>query len=123
MKNRRGITLVALTVTIIILLILAVLVSSISQIILKKSASKKYNSIFREYFNVYVILGYGLMVISTILVVLGLKGVQYKNQPIIESLGYIFVMILSNLFLGEKITKKKIIGNFLILFGIVVYYI
>ena len=37
--------------------------------------------------------------------------------------GYIFVMILSNLFLGEKITKKKIIGNFLILFGIVVYYI
>lgn len=52
------------------------------------------------------------MVISTILVVLGLKGVQYKNQPIIESLGYIFVMILSNLFLGEKITKKKIIGNF-----------
>lgn len=95
----------------------------ISQIILKKSASKKYNSIFREYFNVYVILGYGLMVISTILVVLGLKGVQYKNQPIIESLGYIFVMILSNLFLGEKITKKKIIGNFLILFGIVVYYI
>ena len=107
----------------VILLILAVLVSSISQIILKKSASKKYNSIFREYFNDYVILGYGLMVISTILVVLGLKGVQYKNQPIIESLGYIFVMILSNLFLGEKITKKKIIGNFLILFGIVVYYI
>ena len=53
------------------------------------------------------------MVISTILMLLvRVKGVQYKNQPIIESLGYIFVMILSNLFLGEKITKKKIIGNF-----------
>mgnify|MGYP003371747320 CR=1 FL=1 len=107
----------------IFLLILAVLVSSISQIILKKSASKIYNSIFREYFNIYVITGYGLMVLSTVLVVFGLKEVSYKNQPIIESLGYIFVMILSNLILGEKITKKKVIGNFLILLGIVVYYI
>ena len=79
-NEKKGITLIALVITIVILLILAVLVSSISQIILKKSASKKYNSIFREYFNVYVILGYGLMVISTILVVLGLKGVQYYQN-------------------------------------------
>ena len=107
----------------IILLVLAVLVSSVSQIILKKSASKTYNSIFREYFNLYVITGYGLMVVSTVLVVLGLKGVPYKNEPIIESLGYIFVMILSNRILKEKITKKKVIGNLLILIGIIVYYI
>ena len=107
----------------IILLVLAVLVSSVSQIILKKSASKTYNSIFKEYFNLYVITGYGLMVVSTVLVILGLKGVPYKNEPIIESLGYIFVMILSNLILGEKITKKKIIGNLLILSGIIIYYL
>lgn len=107
----------------IILLVLAVLVSSVSQIILKKSASKTYNSIFREYFNLYVIIGYGLMVVSTVLVILGLKGVPYKNEPIIESLGYIFVMVLSNLVLGEKITKKKIIGNLLILSGIIIYYL
>lgn len=63
------------------------------------------------------------MVVSTVLVILGLKGVPYKNEPIIESLGYIFVMILSNLILGEKITKKKIIGNLLILSGIIIYYL
>lgn len=80
----------------VLLLILAVLVSSISQIILKKSASKTYDSVLKEYLNVYVITGYVLMVISTVLVVLGLKGVPYKNEPIIESLGYLFVMILSN---------------------------
>ena len=97
----------------VLLLILAVLVSSISQIILKKSASKTYDS---------VLTGYVLMVISTVLVVLGLKGVPYKNEPIIESLGYLFVMILSNRLLGEKITKKKFLGNALILVGIAVYY-
>ena len=95
----------------VLLLILAVLVSSISQIILKKSASKTYDSVLKEYLNVYVITGYVLMVISTVLVVLGLKGVPYKNEPIIESLGYLFVMILSNRLLGEKITKKKFLGN------------
>ena len=102
----------------VFLLILAVLVSSISQIILKKSASKTYKSIIKE----YLITGYGLMVLSTVLVVLGLKGVPYKNEPIIESLGYLFVMILSNRLLGEKITKKKVLGNVLILVGIAVYY-
>ena len=107
----------------ICLLILSVLVSSISQILLKKSASKTYSSIIKEYLNWYVIIGYILMVISTVLVVLGLKGTQYKNAPISESLGYIFVMILSNRILKEKITKKKIIGNVLILFGILIYYI
>ena len=94
-----------------------------TQIILKKSASKTYNSIIKEYLNPYVIIGYGLMVLSTVLVVLGLKGVPYKNEPIIESLGYIFVMILSNRILKEKITKKKLIGNLLILIGIIIYYI
>ena len=107
----------------VLLLILAVLVSSISQIILKKSASKTYDSVLKEYLNVYVITGYVLMVISTVLVVLGLKDVPYKNEPIIESLGYLFVMILSNRLLGEKITKKKVLGNVLILVGIAVYYI
>ena len=107
----------------VLLLILAVLVSSISQIILKKSASKTYDSVLKEYLNVYVITGYVLMVISTVLVVFGLKGVPYKNEPIIESLGYLFVMILSNRLLGEKITKKKFLGNALILVGIAVYYV
>ena len=106
----------------VFLLILAVLVSSISQIILKKSSSKTYKLIIKEYLNVYVITGYGLMVLSTVLFVLVLKGVPYKNEPIIESLGYLFVMILSNRLLGEKITKKKVLGNVLILVGIAVYY-
>lgn len=107
----------------VLLLVSSVLVASISQIILKKSAGKEYKSIIREYLNVYVITGYGLMVISTILTILAFKGLDYKNGPIIESVGYLFVMILSRIFLKEKITKKKLLGNALILLGIVVYYI
>lgn len=107
----------------VILLIASVLIASCSQIILKKSASKEYSSIIREYLNVRVIVGYGMMFISTILTIFAFKGLDYKNGPIIESLGYIFIMFLSRIFLKEKITKKKIIGNSLILLGILVFYI
>lgn len=107
----------------VILLVASVLIASCSQIILKKSASKEYSSIIREYLNVRVIVGYGMMFISTILTIFAFKGLDYKNGPIIESLGYIFIMFLSKIFLKEKITKKKIIGNSLILLGILVFYI
>lgn len=106
-----------------IILIISVLIASISQILLKKSAEKEYPSLLKEYLNPYVIIGYGMMVLSTILTILAFKGLDYKNGPIIESIGYLFVMLLSWKFLKEKITKKKVIGNALILIGIMVFYI
>ena len=63
------------------------------------------------------------MVISTILTIIAFKGLDYKNGPIIESLGYVFILFLGRWFLQEKITAKKVIGNVLILLGIAVFYI
>jgi uncharacterized membrane protein len=41
------------------------------------------------------------------------------NQgPVIESLGYVIVMILGRIFLSEKITRNKLIGICLILAGV-----
>ena len=106
-----------------ILLMLSVFVASCSQILLKKSAEKKYSSVIKEYLNWRVIVGYGMMFVSTILTIFAFKGLNYKEGPIIEALGYIFVMVLSRIFLKEKITKNKVIGNSLILLGIVIFYI
>lgn len=106
-----------------LMLVLSVTVASFSQILLKKSAAKKYDNIIREYLNPYVITGYGMMVISTILTIIAYRGVEYKNGPVIESLGYLLVMFLSFAFFKEPITKKKVMGNVLILLGILVFYI
>lgn len=106
-----------------LLLVLSVVVASFSQILLKKSASKIYSSVIREYLNPYVIIGYGMMVVSTLLTVAGYVGLEYKNGAIIESLGFVLVMFLSRIFFGEKITKKKLLGNSLILIGIFVFYL
>lgn len=105
-----------------LLLVLSVVVASFSQILLKKSAGKTYKSLLWEYLNPWVIAGYGMMMISTLLTVGGYAGLEYKNGAVIESLGFVLVMILSRLFFREKITKKKLIGNALILLGIAVFY-
>ena len=107
----------------VLILVFSVFVASCSQILLKIASGKEYKSIIREYLNVRVIVGYGMMFASTILTILAFKGLDYKNGPIIESVGYIFIMLLSRIFLKEKITLKKVIGNLLILVGIVVFYI
>ncbi|MBR5337273.1 MAG: EamA family transporter [Lachnospiraceae bacterium] len=106
------------------LIALGSLIASVSQVLLKKSAKKTYSSLIREYFNVYVIVGYAMMVLATLCGVIAYhKGVPYKNGVMLESVGFILVMIFSRIFFGEKITKKKIIGNVLILVGMVVFYL
>ena len=107
----------------ICILIVSVFVASLSQILLKISANKTYRDRLHEYLNPYVIIGYGMMVASTLLTVAGYVGLEYKNGAIIESLGFVLVMFLSRFFFGEKITKKKLLGNSLILIGIFVFYL
>ena len=65
---------------------------------------------------------YRLMVLSTLLTVFAYRGVDYKNGPVIDSVGFLLVMIWSRIFFGEKITKRKTLGNILILAGILVFY-
>ena len=105
-----------------LLLLASVIVASFSQILLKKSALKTYPSIWREYVNPWVIIGYGMMVLSTLLTVFAYRRVDYKNGPVIDSVGFLLVMLWSRIFFGEKITKRKVIGNLLILAGIFVFY-
>lgn len=107
----------------IVIFLVSVLISSFSQILLKISADRKHKNFVKEYLNFNVIAGYGLLVFATILTITAYKGLEYKNGPIIESVGYIYVLILSHLILKEKITKNKIIGNALIIIGILIFYI
>lgn len=104
-------------------LFLAVVISASSQMLLKQGASKKYDSVVREYLNPWVISGYALMILSTLCIIYAYRGVAYKNGAIIESLGYILIMLLSRLLFQEKITKKKLAGNLIILTGVLIFYL
>lgn len=103
-------------------MILAELIASTSQILLKKSAEKEYPSFIREYLNVLVIGGYGMLMISMIISIFCYDGLGYMGVVVMEPLGYIIVMFLSRLVFKEKFTIRKLIGMVLILGGIAVFY-
>ncbi len=107
----------------IFFMLAAVVFASFAQILLKKAAMKTYKSLIFEYLNPYVICGYGIMVLGMFLNIIAFTKVDYKNGPVIDSLGFLFVMILSFFFFKEKITKKKLIGNGIILLGILIFYL
>ncbi|MDE7205505.1 MAG: EamA family transporter [Lachnospiraceae bacterium] len=101
---------------------LSVLTASISQVLLKKSALKTYHTVVKEYLNLYVISGYGLLFISMLLTVYAYSGMDYKNGPIIESMGNVIILILGYVFFGERISIRKMAGIVCIITGIIVFY-
>lgn len=101
--------------------ILSVMISSFSQVLLKKSANQNHKTIVSEYLNLYVIIGYILFVGAVFLTIYAYREVPLKSGPIINSFGYVFVLILGKIFLNEEITKNKIQGNILIIIGIIIF--
>ncbi len=98
-----------------------VLVSSVSQIMLKTSAGKTYPSKLREYLNPLVVVAYLLFFGCTFITLFALKVVPLSMSPVLEASGYVFVAVLSRLFLKEKIGKKKVLGLTVIICGILIY--
>ena len=107
----------------LLLALFSVVIASFSQVILKLGASKTYNSKIREYLNVYVITGYGMLFVSMIITVVVYSRLSYLSVPVIEAIGYVLVPILSYFIFKEKFTKRKLLGIVLILTGIVIYYL
>lgn len=103
------------------ILVLGVFISSVSQILLKKSANKKHGSFIKEYLNPIVISSYLIFVLATFMSIYAYKGIPLSMGAVLDSTGYIFVTILGAVFLKENPTIKKIIALALIIIGIVVY--
>jgi drug/metabolite transporter (DMT)-like permease len=95
--------------------------SAVSQIMLNISARKEHKGRLYEYLNTWVICSYAILAFTLIFNVWVMKYVPLKEANAITASAYVFVMILSKLILGEKITIKKILANVLIIFGIIVF--
>ena len=104
-----------------LVMFLSVILASVSQVLLKKSAMSRYNSVIREYLNWKVTGGYGLLFCSMLLTIYAYSGMEYKNGPVIESLGNVIVVVLSYFIFGEKINGRKLAGIACIMAGIVVF--
>lgn len=101
--------------------ITSVIISSIAQILLKKSANKEYDNHLKEYLNLRVISAYSIFFLATFCTMIAYKGIPLKLGPILGATEYIFVTILSKFILHEEITRRKLLGLGLIVLGVIVF--
>lgn len=104
-----------------VLAFLAVFIASVSQILLKKSAQIEHKHILSKFLNWRVILGYLLLLGTTIINVFAYRGVELKVTPMIESTGIIWVTVLAVCFLGERPSKRAILSIVVTIIGILVF--
>lgn len=97
------------------------LFTAVSQILLKQSADKTYRHPIFEYLNWRVILSYGIFAGVLLLNTYAYTKVDMKYGAVIDTFSYVFVMILSFLILKEKMTKRRLIGNLIIMTGVFIY--
>ena len=107
-----------------LIVLIGVFACSVSQLLLKKSASEDHHNVISVMLNWKVMLSYAIMFITLVTNIFAMKnGVQLKDMPILEATGYIFVPVLSMLFLSEKIKKNNMVAIGLIVIGIIVFYV
>ena len=106
------------------LVVAGIFLSACSQLLLKKSADQEHKNFIRSMMNWRVIVAYLIFFGSLFINITAMsKGVNLKDMPILESLGYIFVPVLSLCVLREQISKRTIVSMILILIGIIMFYI
>jgi len=77
----------------------------------------------RGFVNIFVITGYVLLFIVTLLNLYGLKVVPLIEMVIVNPLIYILVVFFSVIFFKEKVNQKQRIGLALIVLGIIIFNI
>ena len=107
----------------VLLLLFSVFISSVSQILLKKSALESHSSWLKEYLNIKVISAYFLFFCAVLIDLIALKFVPVSFVPVIETSSYIFIIIFSRIIFKEKISLKQYSAIVLILAGILIYII
>ncbi len=104
--------------------ILGIFACSVSQLILKKSANKEHHSKIFEILNQQVVFSYGIFFCTLLINIWAMsRGVQLKEMAMLESLGYVFVPLLSFIVLHESISRRTILSIVVIIGGIFVFYL
>lgn len=105
----------------VLLMLLAVFISSASQAMLKRSALKTYKNRWLEYINPWVIAAYALYFGTTLLCAAAYWGLPLSVGTALQSSGYVFVTVFGILFFGEKLGLRRLLALVLIVAGILIY--
>lgn len=107
----------------ILIFVLGVIISSFAQILLKKSTNIKKENFLKEYLNIKTIAAYSIFFLATLCTVFSYKFLPLSYGPVLGTLEYLFITILSYYLLNENVKKKKLLGLIIIIIGVFLYSI
>lgn len=105
----------------ILVLLIATFFSAGSQVLLKQSAKMEHKSWIYEYLNWRVITAYAIAFAVLFLNTWAFTKIDMRFGSVIDTVTYVFVMLLSYFLLKEKFNKKQLIGNLVIIAGVMTY--
>ena len=105
----------------LMVLFIATIFSAGSQVLLKLSAKEDHKSWIYEYLNWKVITAYIVFFGTLVATTYAFTHVDMRFGPVIDTITYVFVMMFSFLLLREKFTKGQLIGNLIIIAGVLIY--
>ena len=103
------------------LMLLSAGLTAVSQLLLKASANKAHRSRLGEYLNLRVLAAYAIFGVVLLLNVCIYTRLDMRYGVVIHALGSLLVMLLSVVILREKLTPRRMLGNGLILLGLIVF--
>lgn len=103
------------------LFLLGTFISSVSQVMLKKSAQRSYPTRLAEYANPLVAGAYVIFVAATLLTIVAYRVVPLSLGPILEATSYVYVTVFGVTIFHERMSVRKLVALGLIIAGIVVY--
>lgn len=101
--------------------LLGVFLASVSQVMLKKAAMRKCESVLKEYLNPLVICAYLIFFGTTLLGVLAYKGMPVSLGPVLETTAYLYITFFGVTIFKEKLNKQKVLALVMIIGGILIY--
>ena len=104
-----------------LVLFVATIFSAASQVLLKQATRREYKSWIYEYLNWRVITAYGIFFAVLLSTTYAYTHVDMKYGPVIDTFTYVFVMLFSFVLLRERFTKGQLIGNLIIIAGVLIY--
>ncbi|MBP3898832.1 MAG: EamA family transporter [Mogibacterium sp.] len=105
----------------LLVLFVATIFSAFSQVLLKQSARMEHKSWIYEYLNWRVITAYAISFAVLFSTTFAYTKVDMRFGPVIDTFTYVFVMLLSYFLLKEHFSKGQLIGNLIIIAGVLIY--
>ena len=104
-----------------LIMLAGVMIAGISQFVLKKAADKDYKRLIDQYLNWRVVVGYGMMVLSTFCTVIAQRVIPLSMSPIWDACSQIFVLAIGFFILHEHVSKRKLLGVCIMIAGILIF--